>query len=311
MLIKGSMLEIVKQTSQIVTTTENTLAQKLRKCILDINPVQDLHGYDHPWPGGNGENILDPNIRFATQTVRGVTLTTTDGYNFTVTGTGESGSESLQTNAIPTADCIVYPAGTYTVTGMIVSTYHTDGSWYGNRIGTFTSPEDFIIRSGYREISVGTTYNTSNFISMTKGSTALIEWTPYSNVCPITGWTGVQIIVSPTIDAADGQTYSIAFPSEAGTVYGGTLNITIGELVVDKAAIASYNGELLPGEWISDRDVYTPGNSPTLGAQVVYSLTTPIVYTLTPIEINISGVNNIWNNTNGNTTIIYFTRGTI
>ena len=32
-----------------------------------------------------------------------------------------------------------------------------------------------------------------------------------------------------------GQTYDITFPSEAGTVYGGTLDVTTGELVVDRA----------------------------------------------------------------------------
>ena len=50
-----------------------------------------MNGYDHPWPAGYGVNILDPNLKFTTQTVRGVTLTTTNGYNYKVTGTGESG----------------------------------------------------------------------------------------------------------------------------------------------------------------------------------------------------------------------------
>jgi len=160
---------------------------------VGIEPVQDLHGYDKPWPAGGGKNILDPNIKFTTQTVRGVTLATADGYNYSLSGTGESGSGNLQTNTIPLADCIVYPAGTYTVTGLTIGTYHTDGSWYYNRLGTFTSPEDFVIRNGYREITIGTTYNENNFISMTKGSTAPTAWTPYSNICPITGWDGVKV----------------------------------------------------------------------------------------------------------------------
>jgi hypothetical protein len=207
----------------------------LKSCKASIDPVHDLHGYEHPWPAGNGVNILDPNIKFTTQTVRGVTLTTTDGYNYSISGTGESGSGTLQTNTIPTADCIVYPAGTYTITGMIAGTYHTDGSWYSNRGGTFTSPEDFIIRNGYREIATGTTYNVNEFISMTKGTTAPTSWTPYSNICPITGWTGAKVTVSPTTDEADGTTYSITFPAEAGTVYSGTLDVTTGLLTADMA----------------------------------------------------------------------------
>ena len=58
-----------------------------------------------------------------------------------------------------------------------------------------------------------------------------------TNVRPISGWTGVEVTVSPTMDAEDGDTYDITFPSEAGTVYGGTLNVTTGVLTVDMAIV--------------------------------------------------------------------------
>ena len=51
---------------------------------------------------------------------------------------------------------------------------------------------------------------------------------------PITGWTGANVYVSPTSDPAAGQTYSVTFPTEAGTVYGGTLDLTAGTLTVDR-----------------------------------------------------------------------------
>ena len=57
------------------------------------------------------------------------------------------------------------------------------------------------------------------------------------NVRPISGWTGVKVTVSPTTDAEDGQTYDIALPTEAGTVYGGTLDVTTGVLTVEKYGI--------------------------------------------------------------------------
>ena len=69
------------------------------------------------------------------------------------------------------------------------------------------------------------------------GGTQPTVWTPYSNICPITGWTGANIYVSPTDDPADGRTYSVAFPTEAGTVYGGTLDVTSGVLTVDRAMV--------------------------------------------------------------------------
>lgn len=55
-----------------------------------------------------------------------------------------------------------------------------------------------------------------------------------TNVRPITGWTGANVYVSPTSDPADGRTYSVTFPSEAGTVYSGVLDVTAGTLTVDR-----------------------------------------------------------------------------
>ena len=101
------------------------------------------------------------------------------------------------------------------------------------------------------------------------------------------------------------ETYDIEFPTEAGTVYGGSLDVTTGVLTVDRAQIASYAGETLPSTWISDRDVYSAGATPTTGAQVVYELATPQTYQLTPTEIRtLLGQNNIWADT-GDTAVTY------
>lgn len=93
-----------------------------------------------------------------------------------------------------------------------------------------------------------------------------------------------------------GSTYSIAFPSAAGTVYGGTLDLTKRKLMVDRANIASYAGETLPGKWISDRDVYAVGTNPTTGAQVVYELATPVTYDIDPVAAIalLRGHNTLW-----------------
>lgn len=126
-----------------------------------------------------------------------------------------------------------------------------------------------------------------------------------TNIRPITGWTGAIIVVSSTQNAQGGTTYPISWQTEVGTIYGGVLNVISGELIVNRATIAAYNGETLPGVWISDRDAYSMGTIPTTGAQVVYELATPITYHLTPIEIHtLLGQNNIWANT-GNIAVTY------
>lgn len=60
--------------------------------------------------------------------------------------------------------------------------------------------------------------------------------------------------------------------------------------------IASYNGESLPGRWISSHDAYAEGATPTTGAQVVYELTVPETEALTAIPpiAPEAGPVNIW-----------------
>lgn len=89
-----------------------------------------------------------------------------------------------------------------------------------------------------------------------------------------------------------GSSYPVSFGQ---TVYGGTFDWVSGKLVATWAMIASYNGEALPARWISDRDVYAAGTTPTMGAQVCYELATPIEIDLTPAQVQtLLGLNNVW-----------------
>ena len=69
-----------------------------------------------------------------------------------------------------------------------------------------------------------------------------------------------------------GNDYTLTLPE---TIYGGTVDAVTGAGSKTWGFIASYSGESLPGEWISDRDVYSAGTTPTTGAQVAYKLATP------------------------------------
>lgn len=57
------------------------------------------------------------------------------------------------------------------------------------------------------------------------------------NVRPISGRTGAHVYVSPTSDVADATTYSVDWTSQAGTVYGGTLDVVTGVLTVNRAMV--------------------------------------------------------------------------
>lgn len=398
----------------------STLAgDKITSARADFHPIQDLHGYDSPWPAGGGKNKLPPNYSGGASLVTsGVTYTNTDGVvNVTGTPTGNA-----YYGLFPNTDGqrLPLPSGTYTIScqettadckvnfnvvGGVSSVLNANQHRY-----TFTLSSDGemyanILTNGNSAV------NLTLHIQIESGSTAT-SWEPYSNICPISGRTGlsvyrtgknlysrengqynvpvyatdgtsasypdvnvVYIPVKPntkytitpqpnsvqyyvrwiecdgnkgyvwrysslinsttrpltyttranteylqiaanqyntaninkndweiciqegtdtTYYPYNGNTYAVDWTSEAGTVYGGTLDVVSGVLTVDRASISSYAGETLPGAWISDRDVYAPGTSPTTGAQVVYELATPLTYQLTAQEIEALADNYMW-----------------
>lgn len=91
-----------------------------------------------------------------------------------------------------------------------------------------------------------------------------------------------------------GDSNTISWETEAGTVYGAELDAITGLLTV-RPYYASYNGETLVGPWISSMDVYAAGTTPTTGAQVVDWGGIADTYQLTPQQVStLKGVNNIW-----------------
>ena len=121
---------------------------------------------------------------------------------------------------------------------------------------------------------------------------------------------GAQTNISPTdlqyLSVSETlTTIPIAIPTPPGTVCGGTLDVLTGELTVTMGQIASYAGEAIGEPWISSMDVYVPGATPTVGAQVVYTLSEPQTYQLTPEEVStLVGWNTIWSDA-GQVTVEY------
>jgi hypothetical protein len=222
----------------IVSFDDAAFGYPLRSLVANIDPVQDLHGYDSPWPAGGGANILDPNIKLSEETIDGVTLTTTNGYQFHISGTASGSSASVfRSNTIIFGNDIVpLPAGTYTLPiGITAQIRNSEtGSFLGNMIGTFTTETSFYVSQVWYIVSVGSTVNFDRIIALAKGSTAPAAWTPYSNICPISGRSTVNVWVKPTYDPTENPTATIQL---GDTCYGGTLDVTTGVLTVDRASI--------------------------------------------------------------------------
>jgi hypothetical protein len=74
------------------------------------------------------------------------------------------------------------------------------------------------------------------------------------------------------------------------SIYQGNADFVGGEATAEWGYIVSYNGETLPGEWISSMDEYAPGTTPTIGAEVAYELATPTTEPITPTNLPIKSL---------------------
>lgn len=168
----------------------------LDKCVAYINPVQDLHGYDHPWAGGNGKNKLE--VTANTTTVTDVTFTVNDDGTINVNGTAGLNRR------IFIGDFTFKAGVTYTLSGcpaggggssycLFTQDTNPQKADIGNGV-TFTFDSDT-----YSRIAIivynGASVSNKLFKPMicTSGDST---FEPYSNICPITGFTDVDVTVN-------------------------------------------------------------------------------------------------------------------
>lgn len=287
------------------TTTSNTfvtdMVAPLRKLLLSFAPKQSGSGDPSPtnvrpisgWDGVSvtryGKNLWTDEY-FSTESypLTLITDTTSENYGFY----GGSVASWADNNYARPYGLFDFPlnADRVTISATIKATSNT-----------FTFRFFFIYSDGtssYGSNKLASTTASRQSQTSTSGKTVVGAFISTSaggsNVRGLIKDVQIEIGSSVTdLEPYAGQTYSVSWQTEAGTVYGGTLDMVSGVLTACPY-YASYNGETLVGEWISDRDVYTPNTSPTTGAQVVNIGGTPTTYQLTPQQINtLIGTNNI------------------
>ena len=166
------------------------------KIEASLEPIQDLHGYENPWPGGGGDNLLPP---LSTEAKNYVELTNDNG-KYTLSGTASA-------NTFFTVDLETpLPAGTYTwqlfnesaASGitcyLLLETGNTSLTCSNKNQVSVGFSVSYPIVSFRIRVDSGTVL--SNFKlspTLTKGSNELPAFKPYSNICPISGHEGAVV----------------------------------------------------------------------------------------------------------------------
>lgn len=188
---------IYGEASGTIASFNNGSANPLKNLEVDINPIQDLHGYDKPWAGGSGKNKCidkdwvqgqiqsDGSITYVGYSISSPFILLTAGKNYT-----------LSRNYID-----------YGVGQMAYHTYNTnkehisDSGWITNNY-TINPSNDCYIRLTTRARSISdnpppltpTEVGTSLLVQLEEGTTAT-TYEPYSNICPISGRSNINTTV--------------------------------------------------------------------------------------------------------------------
>ena len=153
---------------------------------VEFEPTQDLHGYDRAWAPGCGKNLFDIEKATLSTGAYGLTMTRS-GDVVTVSGTSTNSSTTSLQFAVTTTYANSDLSGKgYVCQAMNVTGTHSIGNAWGFRT---ESEKSFAI--SLANVEPQSTVNVSFSISV--AVTAQTEYTPYANVCPVPGHTGVDI----------------------------------------------------------------------------------------------------------------------
>ena len=180
MLISDSVANVA-----IASISDGANNVPVKGLICGIDPVQDLHGYDNPWPAGGGKNLLN----FAEVIPSG----SYSNNGATFSGDGIS-SRPIVAFSDSNIDVIYTQESiTGTTTNPRLVFYDIEGNSVGTvTLGTNTSKS----MSGVAKVQID--YGSQGSFSISKpmlrlSSVSDATFAPYSNICPISGWTGINV----------------------------------------------------------------------------------------------------------------------
>jgi hypothetical protein len=205
-------IESSKTLKSSIVTVNDAAPINAEDITVDITPQQDLHGYGRPWAGGGWKNKLPltlANIKAAnTAGTWNGNAYTLNGITFTVETDDDDNVTCIKANGTSTADWVflniptfTLTAGNYILNGCTngkLETYRIDilpsgaASLNGDTAFSVSENSQFSVRCIIRQS--GYTANNVTFYPMIRLATETdATFAPYSNICPIEGWTGAEL----------------------------------------------------------------------------------------------------------------------
>lgn len=231
-------------TNDVVVIDNSAGDKEITNLSAAISPIQDLNGYDHPWPAGGGKNLFYRDTN-KTNTVNGVTGTfDAETQTISIVGTNTSSSAYILLTLECTGDIpreVALARTLFNAPGdvYINLVYRKNGVWVGvSSGGSIPAEIDTTINLQIGVYGSATSINATNIKAQIELGSAPTTYAPFSNICPITGHDTVNVYVSPTTDAEDATVYTKQLGQ---TVYGGTVDLVTGVLTVDRAMVEIKN----------------------------------------------------------------------
>jgi hypothetical protein len=209
-----------------------------------VEPTQELHGYDKPWPAGGGKNIMKIDLSNDSSTAAGMDFSHTDD-TFTLQGTASSTFRIFNFDKVPPIKANLPYVLSVEIVGSLPKMQLT--MYVGNSQGESLGNLKVIANGAGKYASSAVTLNedvaSSTFTIeglqasgeydctvkvQLEQNTQATDWSPYSNICPITGHTEASV-QRDGVNIADG----IVRPIVCGqnNVYVNT-TLPIGSIVV-------------------------------------------------------------------------------
>lgn len=211
--------------------------------IYEFAATQDLHGYEKPWAPGAGVNQWDGfngywSIANGNKTESGSSLNYQSSEKIKVT----EGEQFYLTKDIASSASYVC--------------YWLSEEFVSGAQANLSELQPLTIPSGVDEFAIDINfYSQANALAakvmLAKGSSAVLTWTPYANICPPEGF-----------NIWDPETQDFK------QVYAGYVDTFTRELYL-RPVYPEYAGEELVGPWMSDIDEYSEDATPTEGAFVI------------------------------------------